>query len=150
MAISQVASGGQNIFIVRYIAPGGIATIKGIVAAFGHIPHKTALKAAVDFNANLADPEGNHREEEILAIMTANLEVMTAHFHAKEIEGGEVMVGPLDVVGSGGHFHRGREGGDVSGGDSVGGGGRVRDGGGGGGGGWKLGQMQDIDADGVK
>ena len=91
-------------FIVGYIVPSDFAIIKGVVAAFGQRPHGPALMAAGDFNANLAEPEGNPSMEEIeVAVMNSGMEGIMMQFHDQAREGGEAPDGLLEMVGSGGH-----------------------------------------------
>ena len=64
-----------------YLAPNNISTIESVVAALKECPRGAELLVAGDFNVNLADPEGDRREEDIVAAMaTEVLEDMSAQF----------------------------------------------------------------------
>ena len=64
-----------------YIATDYVSTIEAVVAAIGQRPRGADLLVADNFNANLVSPDGNARDEEIVAaISTAGLEYMTTNF----------------------------------------------------------------------
>ena len=64
-----------------YIATDYVSTIETVVAAIGQRPRGADLLVADNFNANLVSPDGNARDEEIVAaISTAGLEYMTTNF----------------------------------------------------------------------
>ena len=64
-----------------YLAPDDASTIESIVSAIVQRPRGAALPVADGFNAELADPEENRREEEIAAAMaTAALKDTVVHF----------------------------------------------------------------------
>ena len=55
--------------------------MESVIAALKERPRGAKLLVAGDFNVNLEDPEGDHREEDITAAMaTEGLEDMSAHF----------------------------------------------------------------------
>ena len=59
-------------------------TVERVVEALKDLPKVAELLVAGDMNANLADPEGDRREEDIAATMaTEGLEDMSAHFHQR-------------------------------------------------------------------
>ena len=61
--------------------PGDTLTIYRSVEALKERPKRAELLVAGDMNTNLADPEGDWREEDIAATMATNgLEDMSAHF----------------------------------------------------------------------
>ena len=61
--------------------PDDTLKIENVVAALKECPRGAALLVAGDFNVNLAEPEGDRREEDITADMaTEGLEDMLAHF----------------------------------------------------------------------
>ena len=100
---SQVAAGGHRWFIFGYIVTDDVSTIMIIVVAFFKCPCGTALITFVNFNANITETAGNHREDEILTMITAGLEVMANHFHAQASKVGEVPAGLYEMVGAGGY-----------------------------------------------
>ena len=63
-----------------YLAPDDTSTIESVVAALKERPMGAKLLVAGEFNANLAEPEGDWRGENIVAAMsTEGLEDMSAH-----------------------------------------------------------------------
>ena len=52
-----------------YLSPDNTSTIESVVAALKERPMGNGLLVAGDFNANLADPEGDWRGEDIAAAM---------------------------------------------------------------------------------
>ena len=61
--------------------PGDTSTIERAVEALKEHPKGAELLVAGDMNKNLAEPEGDWREEDIAAKMaTKGLEDMSAHF----------------------------------------------------------------------
>ena len=64
-----------------YLAPDDTSTIDSVVARLKERPMGAELLVAGDFNANLAEPEGDQRGEDIAAAMaTEGLEDMLSHF----------------------------------------------------------------------
>ena len=64
-----------------YLAPNDTSTIESVVAALKEHPMGAELLVARYFNANLVEPEGYRRGEDIAAAMaTEGLEDMSAHF----------------------------------------------------------------------
>ena len=64
-----------------YIAPDYISMIESVVAALKERPWGSELLVTGDLNEKLDHPEGDRREEEITAALTAaGLEDMSAHF----------------------------------------------------------------------
>ena len=64
-----------------YLAPDNTLTIESVVAALKERPKGTKLLVVGDFNANLAEPGGDRREEDIAAALAMEgLEDMSDHF----------------------------------------------------------------------
>ena len=64
-----------------YLAPDNTLMIKRVVEALKERPKGSDLLVADDMNVNLAEPEGDRREENIAATLaTDGLEDMAAHF----------------------------------------------------------------------
>ena len=64
-----------------YLAPNDTSTIERSVEALKERPKGDELLVARDFNANLVDPEGDRRGENIAAALeTEGLEDMLVHF----------------------------------------------------------------------
>ena len=64
-----------------YIIPDDTLTIEDVVAAISKRPRKAELLVAGNFNVDLAEPEGNARDEKIAAALgAARLEDMSTHF----------------------------------------------------------------------
>ena len=64
-----------------HLAPDDNSKIESVVADIKVWPHGTKLLVAVDFNANLLEPEGDQRRENISAVLaTEGLEDMLSHF----------------------------------------------------------------------
>ena len=64
-----------------YLTSDETLTIKRFVKALKERPKGAKLLVAGDFNANLAEPEGDRRGEDIAAALaTEGLEDMSAHF----------------------------------------------------------------------
>ena len=60
----QMATGDQRWYIVGcYLAPNNPFIIESVVAALKERPRGAKLLVAGDLNVNLADPEGDWREE---------------------------------------------------------------------------------------
>ena len=78
----QLATGVQRCYIVGcYLAPDNTLTIERVVDALKEHPKGAKMLVAGDFNANLAEPEGDRRGEDIAtALGTEGLEDMLAHF----------------------------------------------------------------------
>ena len=78
----QLATGAWWWYIVGcYLAPDNTSTIESAVAALKERPMGAKLLVAGDFNANLVEPEGDQRGEDISAAMaTEGLEYLSAHF----------------------------------------------------------------------
>ena len=78
----QLVTGAQQWYIVGcYLAPDDTSTVERVVEALKELPKVAELLVAGDVNANLAEPEGDRREEDIAATMaTEGLEEMSEHF----------------------------------------------------------------------
>ena len=78
----HLATGARRWYIVGcYLASDDTSTIEIVVAALKERPMVAKLLVAGDFNANLAEPEGDRRVEDIAASMvTEGLEDVSAHF----------------------------------------------------------------------
>ena len=78
----QMVTGARRWYIVGcYLAPDDTLTIERVVKALKELPKVAELLVVGDMNANLAEPEGDRREEDIAATMaTEGLEDMLAHF----------------------------------------------------------------------
>ena len=78
----QLATVARRWYIVGcYLAHDDTSTIESVVAALKELPMGAELMVAGDFNANLAEQEGDRRGEDIAAAMTTEgLEDMSAHF----------------------------------------------------------------------
>ena len=78
----QLVTGVRRWYIVGcYLAPDDTLTIESVVAALKERPMGAKLLVAGDFIANLVDPEGDRRGEDIAAFMSTEvLEDMSAHF----------------------------------------------------------------------
>ena len=78
----QLATGMRKWFIVGcYLAPDDTLTIESVVDALKERPMGAELPVAGDFNAKLAEPEGDRRGEDIaVAMSTEGLEDMSSHF----------------------------------------------------------------------
>ena len=64
-----------------YFAPDDSSTIESVVAALKERPRGSKLLVTGYFNANLTDPEGYRRGEDIAAALAKEgLEDMLAHF----------------------------------------------------------------------
>ena len=64
-----------------YLAPDDTSTIERVVEALKECPKGSELLVAGDMNINLAEPEGDWREEDIASTLaTEVLEDMAAHF----------------------------------------------------------------------
>ena len=64
-----------------YLAPDDASTIEDVVAAISQRPWGAALIVVVDFNTDLAVPEGREQDEEITAAMAeSGLENMRGNF----------------------------------------------------------------------
>ena len=67
----QIATWGRRWYIVRcYLAPDNTSTIESVVAALKERPRGAKLLLAGYFNVNLEEPEGDQREDDIVAAMT--------------------------------------------------------------------------------
>ena len=75
-------TGKRQWYIVGcYLAPDDTSAIDSVVAALKELPRGTKLLVAGDLNVKLSDPEGDRREEEIVASLTTEgLEDMSANF----------------------------------------------------------------------
>ena len=78
----QLATGARQWYIVGcYLAPDNTSTIESVVSAFKEHPVGAELLVAGDFRANLAEPEGSRRGEDIAAAMAMEvLEYMSENF----------------------------------------------------------------------
>ena len=78
----QLATGARRWYIFgAYIALEDTERMERVVAAIRKNPRGAELMVAVDFNADIAAPEGNRRAENITTdIVTAGLEDMAQHF----------------------------------------------------------------------
>ena len=74
--------GARQWYIVGcYLAPNNTSTIERVVEALKERPKGAKLLVAGYMNANLAEPEGDRRGEDIAAALsTEGLEEMPAHF----------------------------------------------------------------------
>ena len=64
-----------------YLAPDDTSTIESVVAALKECPMGAELLVAGDFNANLAELEGDRRGEDTArAMATEGLEDISEHF----------------------------------------------------------------------
>ena len=67
--------------VVCYLASDDNSTIERVIEVLKERPKGAELRVAGDMNVNLADPEGDRREEGIAATLeTEGLEDMAAHF----------------------------------------------------------------------
>ena len=73
--------GAQQWYIVGcYLAPDDTSTKERVVEALRELPKGAELLVAGGMNTNLAEPEGDRREEDIAATLaTEGLEDMAAH-----------------------------------------------------------------------
>ena len=78
----QLVMGARRWYIMGcYLAPDDTLTIERVVEALKERPKGAELMVAGDMNANLANPEGDQRGEDIAAALaTEVLEDMSAHF----------------------------------------------------------------------
>ena len=78
----QLAKGERRWYIVEcYLSPENNSMIESVVAALKERPRGAVLLVTGDFNANLSEPEGDRRGEDIVAAMsTEGLGDMLAHF----------------------------------------------------------------------
>ena len=74
-------------YIIRcYLVPDNTSTIESVVAFLKERPRGDKLLVSGDLNVNLADLEGDRREEETsAALMAAVLEYMFSHFLPQRI-----------------------------------------------------------------
>ena len=67
--------------VVCYLASKDTSTIERVIEVLKERPKGTELLVAGDINVNLAEPEGDRREEDIAATLaTEGLEDMVTHF----------------------------------------------------------------------
>ena len=78
----QLATGERRWYILGcYLAPDDTLTTESVVAALKKRLRGAKLLVTGDFNANLVEPEGDRRGEDIAeALATEGLEDMSAHF----------------------------------------------------------------------
>ena len=78
----QLLTGARRWYIVGcYLAPDNTLTIERVVEALKEYPKGEELMVVGCMNANLFEPEGDRREDDIAATMvTEGLEYMSAHF----------------------------------------------------------------------
>ena len=78
----HLTTGGRRWYIVGcHFAPNNTSTIESVVAALKERPRGAKLLVEGDFNANLSEPEGDWRGEDIVAALaTEELKDRTAHF----------------------------------------------------------------------
>ena len=83
----QLEMGDRRWYIVGcYLSPKDTSTIDSIAAALRDRPWVPELLVEGEFNADLAQPEGVQREEDIVAALTAEgLEDMLVHFLPQQI-----------------------------------------------------------------
>ena len=68
----QMATGERRCYIIGYyISPDDTSTIESVIAALRECPQGSNLLVAGDLNTNREAPEGDRREEEIAANLTA-------------------------------------------------------------------------------
>ena len=67
------------------------------------MPPRESTDSGRLFQRYLVDLEGDHHEEEILAMKTAGLEGMTTHLYSHSRKGGDVPAGISEVMGAGGN-----------------------------------------------
>ena len=74
--------GAHQWYIVGcYLAPNDTLTIERVVEALRERPKGAELLVVGDLNINFAEPDGDQRVEEMVAILaTEGLEDMAAHF----------------------------------------------------------------------
>ena len=79
-------TGARRWYIVGcYLAPDDTSTIERVVEALRERPKGADLLVPGDMNINLAEPEGDRREEDIAATLTTEgLEDMAAHFLSRQ------------------------------------------------------------------
>ena len=87
IASFQMDMGERRWFIVGcHLAPYNASYIEQVVGATGQRPHRDNLMMVVDFNADIADLEGNTQDEAFVVVLSdAGLKEMYSNFLPRRI-----------------------------------------------------------------